>query len=48
MTSKDKVLPKKIGMVHIKGVNDKAYQKFINSQPKREPQVMISIVNNRW
>ena len=48
MTSKDNVLPKKIGMVHLKGINDDAYQNFINSQPKRESNVMISIVNNRW
>lgn len=48
MTSNNKVLPKRIGMVHIKGVNDEAYQIFINSQQRRESNVMVSIVNNRW
>ena len=47
MTSKDK-LPKKIGMVHIRGRNDKSYQKFTDSQLRRESNVMISIVNYRW
>lgn len=37
-----------IGMIHIKGVNDKEYAKFLSSQPKPTEQVMISIVNNRW
>lgn len=48
MTSNNNTLPKRLGMVHIKGVNDEAYQNFINSQPKRENNVMISVVNNRW
>lgn len=39
---------KPIGMVHIKGVNDTAYAKYVKSLPKPEEQVMISIVNNRW
>ena len=39
---------KPIGMVHIKGVNDKAYAKHIKSLPKPKEQVMISIVDNRW
>ena len=47
MTSKDK-LPKKIGMVRIKGINDEPYKKFTDSQLRRESNVMISIVNNRW
>jgi hypothetical protein len=48
MTSKDKVLPKKIGMVHLKGINDESYQKFTDSQLRREIRVMVSIINNRW
>ena len=39
---------KSIGMVHIKGVNDIAYAKYKVSLPKVEPQIMISVVNNRW
>ena len=37
-----------LGMIHIPGVNDEAYAKFINSLPVVTEQVMISIVDNRW
>jgi hypothetical protein len=39
-----------LGMVHIKGVNDKAYAEYVKSlanKPTRQ-QVMISVVKNRW
>jgi predicted RNA-binding protein with RPS1 domain len=39
---------KKQGMIHIKGVNDKAYAEYLaNLKPNKE-QVMITIVDNRW
>jgi hypothetical protein len=38
----------KVGMIHIKGVNDEAYNKYIASLKPVENNVMISIVNNRW
>lgn len=39
---------KVVGMVHIKGVNDLAWAKYLSSLPKQSEQVMISVVQNRW
>ncbi len=36
------------GMIHIKGVNDKAYAAYKKSLKPVKQQVMISIVDNRW
>ena len=41
-------LIKPIGMIHIEGVNDEAYAKYIASLEPCKEQIMISIVNNRW
>jgi hypothetical protein len=37
---------KKIGMVHIEGVNDKEFKIFLNKQPKEK--VRIIPVLNQW
>ena len=39
---------KVIGMVHIPGVNDKAYADYLAKLKPVKEQVMISIVDNRW
>lgn len=39
---------KPIGMIPIKGINDKAYAKYIASLKPSTPKVMVSIVKNRW
>jgi hypothetical protein len=40
---------KSIGMVHIKGVNDKEWAKYKASlSVPKEQRVMVSVVKNRW
>ena len=41
-------LIKPIGIIHIEGVNDEEYAKYIASLEPSTEQVMISIVDNRW
>jgi hypothetical protein len=41
-------LIKPIGMIHIKGINDEEYAKYIASLKPSTECVMVSIVNNRW
>tara|TARA_R110002050_G_scaffold215075_1_gene351200 strand:- start:709 stop:840 length:132 start_codon:yes stop_codon:yes gene_type:complete len=37
---------KRVGMVHLKGVNDKEYEAFVNAQKKVKIKVIPSI--NQW
>jgi len=37
-----------LGMIHIKGVNDKEFAKYKAKLKPVKEQVMISIVDNRW
>jgi hypothetical protein len=39
---------KPIGIVHIKGVNDREYAEHIQKLKLVKEQVMISIIENRW
>ena len=41
-------LIKPIGIIHIEGINDEEYAKYIASLEPSKDQIMISIVNNRW
>jgi len=39
---------KKIGMIHLPGVNDKAWAKYLAKLPIVEPLKEMVHINNRW
>lgn len=46
MTTRDKSFPKRVGMVHIKGVNDEQYKAYIekvNSKPKTSNHLWLQL-----